>query len=355
MTEHKSPLFTGQREKAGSETINKYLYQYHWALYQLITEHKNKDEYAVFIELHEDVVFCDSLDASKARFNLNQVKTTATAFNTYQLVKKKKSGKSVLGKLIASGQEKPFSKSINKINLVSTKDYALTLANEDVKLKTITKKDLSNTQLEELEKELKTEIELSAFPDNIQFIVTGFPEEGYQLSAIGAIAELISSIFPDSYTDAKNIYTTLIDELIRKGKESYDFTLWGEVLKNKALTSITVVNVIEQFTNIKNEANVEIEFSANCKELGYNTVKAKLFKRVFSRYRAQRISNSSVLQVETTKSIVREINESLSNGCEDIATIVDYVSNNLSANVSKQFTSDDERIAAILCEFIMMN
>lgn len=33
MSEKKNPLFETQREKSGSTTLNKYLFQYHWALY----------------------------------------------------------------------------------------------------------------------------------------------------------------------------------------------------------------------------------------------------------------------------------------------------------------------------------
>ena len=90
MPEKKNPLFETQREKSGSTTLNKYLFQYHWALYKIITEHSSIPEYAVFLELHEDVIICDSLDVNKAKFDLNQVKTTNVKFNTNKLVKSKK-------------------------------------------------------------------------------------------------------------------------------------------------------------------------------------------------------------------------------------------------------------------------
>ena len=353
--DRKNLLFIGQREKAGSQTIDKYLFQYHWALFKMITEHNDIIEYAVFIELHEDVVFANSMDCDLAKFEFNQVKTTSTPFNTYQLVTKKKSGNSVLGKLIKSGKEKPFSDSIKSLNLVSVKNFNLTLEKNDVTLKIIRKNDLSLVQLKKLEDELKIEIGLTELPKNIQFIVTDLPENNYQLVTIGAIADLIHKIFPNSYTDAKNIYTVLIDELIRKGRETYDFTLWDEVLKNKALTSIQVTNVLSEFTNIKNEANIEIDFNNICKELGYNLILIKKIQRHFRRYRTQRISNRGTLQIDTTSFLIEEINSCFSNGIDRIEELISTIKASMPEKLSKQFSTDDEIASAIICEFIMMN
>lgn len=355
MADKKNPLFEAQREKSGSTTLNKYLFQYHWALYKIITEHCDVPEYAVFLELHEDVIICDSLNVKAAKFDFNQVKTTNVTFNTNQLVKSKKNGSSVLGKLVKSGSEKPFSKSINKINLIAIKDYGLELKTKGAVLKTITKDDLSDKQLKELEEELKTEIGVSGLPDNLQFIVTNLPESNYQLITIGAIAELINTLFPYSYTDAKNIYTTLIDELIRKGKETYDFTLWEEVLKNKALTSVQVTNVISQFTNIKNETNIDIEFNDICKELGLNSILSKQLRQQFNRYRTQKLSNRSTLQLDTTKIVIELINQNFTKGIIDIKDLISNVSASLPKNIKKQFSNEHETTSAIICEFIMMN
>src|SRR5690606_29193496 len=112
----KNPLLGPQREKAGSETAAKYAYQYHWALYRAIQEHIIQNEYAVFVELHEDVVICDSFDATKAKFKLNQVKATKSKLSRTAL-RRLKEGKSVLRKLISSSGGKPFSNSINELNL----------------------------------------------------------------------------------------------------------------------------------------------------------------------------------------------------------------------------------------------
>lgn len=355
MKKNSNPLFDSQREKAGSQTISKYLFQYNWALYKIIKDHDKINEYAIFIELHEDVVISDSLESEKAKFSFNQIKATKTPFNTNQLVKNKKNGSSVLGKLIKSGMSKPFSASIETINLVSVNDFSLGLKKDGVVLKTIRTEDLSDNQISELEKELKKEIGLDSLPKSLQFIVTDLPESNYQLVVIGAIASLINSLFPGSYTNSEDIYKLLIDELLRKGKESYDFTQWDELLHNKALTSVQVTKVLNMFTNIKNETLIDNEFNSICAEIGLKSIEIKKMKRSFLRYKTQRISNRSTFQIDTTKEILKLINSFIDNGSVNLNELFLTVKNGLSEKILRQFTSEDELKTAIICEYIMMS
>ncbi|MBK8816696.1 MAG: DUF4297 domain-containing protein [Methylococcaceae bacterium] len=69
-----NPLAVPQREKSGAITFGKYCYQYHWALCRVIDSQMDNTEYALFMELHEDVVIANSLDVNIARFEFNQVK-----------------------------------------------------------------------------------------------------------------------------------------------------------------------------------------------------------------------------------------------------------------------------------------
>lgn len=355
ISENNNPLFNSQREKSGARTFDKYSFQYHWALYKIITQHENSNEYAVIMELHEDVVISNSLDVSIAQFEFNQVKTNKSPFNTYQLVKKKINGSSVLGKLVQSGNEKPFSAQINSLNLIATNKFSLNLKKDDVELKTITKSDLSDNQIKMLEDELLKEIGVSELPTNIKFIISEIPNNNYQTFLIGAISELINKIFPGSYSNAQAIYTLLIDELYRKGKVTYDFSKWDELLQDKALTSIQVTRVINEFTNLKDEAKIEAEFNAICSELSLKSIEAKRLKRSFSRYRRQRISYRSTLQMDTTFFFVDAIESNISNGVIEIKELIDNVQNIIPPKIEKQFSSKDEITTAIICEYIMMN
>ncbi|MGE5410017.1 MAG: dsDNA nuclease domain-containing protein, partial [Clostridiales bacterium] len=328
---------------------------YHWALYRVISNHEHLNEYAVIIELHEDVVVSNSLDVDKAKFEFNQVKTNKFAFNTFQLVRNKKNGNSVLGKLIKGVSEKPYANIIASLNLVATSNFSLELANKDVDLKIISKEDLSDKQLKDLELELKKEIGINELPANLRFIISDIPDSNYQRILIGTIAQLINTLFVGSYTNAESIYTLLIDELYRKGKVTYDFSKWDELLSNKALTSIQVTKVINEFTNLKDEAKIEAEFNNICSEMGLKLIETKLLKRSFGRYKRQRISNSSSIQIDTTNFFVKEIEINMNCGINEMITIIENVYNSATQKILKQFASKDEFTSALICEYIMMN
>ena len=349
-----NPLFEGQREKSGSKTFDKYSYQYNWALFRVISIHEEQKEYAVIIELHEDVVVSNSLEVDNAKFEFNQVKTNKKTFTPHQLVVKKEFGNSVLGKLIKSVSDKPYKKKIETLNLVISNKFNLELEKNNIELKTIRKEDLSKKQIFELEKELKKE-GIDELPSNLRFLISDLPDSNYQSILIGTIAKLVNNLFPGSYANAESIYTLLIDELQRKGKVSYDFTKWEELLKNKALTSIQVNKVINDFTNIKDEAKIENEFISICSEMGLKSIQSKKLKRSFDRYRIQRISNNSSLQKDTTFFFVAEIENAINDGIEDIAILIDRIFNSAPSKIKKPFNTKEEFSTALICEFIMMN
>lgn len=355
INKQENPLLATQREKAGSETFEKYSYQYHWALYRVLNSHIETNEYAVFVELHEDVVVSDSLDATKAKFEFNQVKTIKERLNTYQLVgRKKKNSQCVLGKLISSGFDKPFYDRITELNLVSLNNFKLNLKEEDLSLNKITLEDLSDTQFKELEDAIKIEMDIKTLPSNIQFIVPELSEKNFQNDIIASIAKLVSKLFPSSHSSPVEIYRLLIDEVNRKGTVTYDFTKWDDLLSKKALTSITVTEVINAFTNIKDENKVEMEFYTVCSELGLNSINSRLLKRSFDRYRIKRISNSSTLQIDTTKFIVNQIQINLDNGIDVLETLIENVNSQISKKFLRQFNGETEIRSAIICEYIMM-
>ncbi|NKI26499.1 DUF4297 domain-containing protein [Arenibacter sp. 6A1] len=113
-----NPLLEPQREKAGSTTFGKYGYQYHLALFRIIEEHKEFNEYAVFLELHEDVVNSNSLDQSSATFDFKQFRTNKPRFTEHGLTKKTKTKPSVLAKLVGSCINKDYSLLITSMNMV---------------------------------------------------------------------------------------------------------------------------------------------------------------------------------------------------------------------------------------------
>lgn len=347
-----NPLFSSQREKAGPTTFDKYLYQYHWALYRILKEHSQQKEYAVFIELHEDVVVSDSLNSKNALFEFNQVKTNKTAFSVRSLTKLK-NGSSILGKLISSSHSKSFKDQISTINLVSVKDYSLKLKDEDVELKEICLDDLHDDTLTALAEAIKKEIEVDPLPPSLHFVVSDLSDKQFQEIVIAEISKVINSLFPESNCNSVEIYRALYDEVTKKGVITVDFPAWENLLANKALTSQTVAKVINQFTNVKDESLIQTKFNEVATELGLNSITKKNLERSFTRYRQNKLGNKSTLQLDTTKEINQLIQNNIDKGVDKMDDLIENVTKQIDSNISKQFSSQADLQAAIICEFIM--
>ncbi len=355
--EKENPLFEVQREKAGATTNDKYRYQYHWALYKVLSEHQERKEYAVFVELHEDVVICDSLDVNKVSFELNQVKTTSKTitFNELTKLKNKKKGTSVLGKLVGNSAGKAYSSKIKLLNLVSVYQFSLELKKDGVKLEKITLEDLSEDQIKKLEIAIEEELgKGTTLPKNLQFIVSNLSEEKYQNDLIATISSLITKMYPGALHNPIDIYRLLIDEINNKGVVTYDFAKWDELIDKKALTSNTVNRVINSFTNLKDEGKIQAQFQEIVNEIKLNVIPRRKLQESFDRYRLQRLGNNSVLQIDITKEIIRLIQKEIDSGEEDIKILINNVAFELDDKFKKIYPSQDDLKGAIICEYILM-
>lgn len=361
----KNPLLEPQREKAGAETFAKYSYQYNWALYRILKEHEKKNEYAVFVEYHEDVVIANSLDADKARYEFNQIKTIDRVFSVHELTKvkktkaavkdeKEKSDKSVLGKLLDSSTKKKYKALINEINLVSVKGFSLTLKNPGIKLEVIKVDDIDDSDLKAIEKKLKEQLICDNLPSNLRFVIPEVPELGCQKYVLGEVATLLHSLFPSDTYKPFDIYILLYDELTRKGMNTNDYTEWDDLLSKKALTSKTVTSVINQFTRPVGEIEVERKFNEMANELGYTFIKRNKLKQNFERYRQSRIGKKDSLQLETTEKIRGLLEEKIDQCDEDVKILISLVLQELPVKITQQFMSNDHVTSAIMCEYIML-
>lgn len=353
LTDDSSPLFAPQREKKGAETFGKYSYQYHWALYRVLKEHEKQNEYAVFVELHEDVILTDSLDNNKAKFEFSQIKTNTTPLSTSHILKLK-NGSSILGKLLDTCIKKAFAGSINHINLVSANGFNIELKVEGVALEIIRVDDIHSDTIKEIEDKIKQELGGTTLPSNIQFIISDLPDKRFNDIVISQISHLISNLFPNSTYNPINIYRALIDDLYMKGTILYDYNKWDELLEKKALTSVAVTKAINISLISKDDAVVDSIFYEITKEMGMNILQRDAFKKVFNRYKQNRIGNRSTLQLDTTKTIKDLIDNNLS-GCSNFNELLDVVTSLLPEKIKKQFANDENLNAALICEYIMNN
>jgi hypothetical protein len=348
----KNPLLGAQREKAGAQTFAKYAYQYHWALFKVLKEHEKGNEYAVFVEMHEDVVISDSLDGEDAKFDFNQVKTTKGRFTKESLTKLKK-GSSVLGKLLSNYNGRPFSSKISKLNLVSVNGFSLALKDDTLELMEIGMDDLEDSCVSHLAEAIKKELTVDPLPANLHFVVPGLPDVNFQDLIIAEISTMIDNLYPGANFNSVAIYRALYDDISRKGMITYDIQDWDKFLHCKALTSSKVAKVINQFTSLKDEGRIQSKFNQIVAELGLNSIKAKNLESAFNRYRQSTIGNRSVLQLDTAKELSILVREAVDSSTDDWGELFKYVEARLSTKAKDLWNSSEAIKAAIIYEFII--
>ena len=349
-----NPLAVAQREKSGAVTFEKYEYQYHWALCRVIYEHRKSNDYALFMEYHEDVVLADSLDKQKAQFEFNQIKNIVSPkYNITNLTKRNKNKNSVLGKLILSINNKPFRDKITTINLVASCGFHIDQIDNDLKLEIIRVGDLSPKSIKDIKNALKNELGNDLIPPNLKFVVPKFYIKGQQEYAIAKIAELVNGLFPNSHCNPGHIYRILIDELHRKGIVSYDFTKWDDLLIQKALTSEKVQNTIQTHTSLRQNDQLLEDLNQISNELGISYLEKKSLKKIIERIHIERVGFPSALSIAIKKAITRELEAIGISFKSDIKNLIEEVGNKLSRSIKEKIGSNLEVKAAIIYEIIV--
>jgi len=285
-----NPLASAQRETAGAKTFEKYLYQYHWALCRILGAHETDNDYVVFIELHEDVVFATSTDDSVASFEFNQIKNVSSApWNTKKLTSvpkatAKKVTNSILGKMLQGVRDKPFVDKLNSLDLVATCGFNLPPKADGLKLSIITIGDLHDDCLKDIQAAIDKELGTYPIPKSLRFITPDMPASGFQNFTIGKISNLIDLKTPGAMCTASTIYRVLIDDLYRKGTVAFDFADWNSLVKNKGTTHGDVERVISSYTEKKGYEVFEKDLDDIIKDLELRSNKRIQVRRAFERY-----------------------------------------------------------------------
>lgn len=354
----RNKLNVEQREKAGADTFSKYDFQYHWALYKAMSLTKDRMDYVVMVEMHEDVIIGDSLDGSTVKFEFNQVKTTDHKYTARNLIKQTKSSKgelksSVLGKLVSNRVkfENPDDV-ISSYNLVASNGFSLKLK-EKRDYNDIEIKDLDEGEVDILTKALKNELSIEELPKNIHFIIPSLPEKGFQSYLIGFITEVMDDVFGTSHK-AKGVYLALIDELHRKGQVKLDFKDWDSLKREKAITSIIVERVIQQFVSTLPDSVFQKRVEDYIAEVKKGATYLSALRNEISSWQSERYDTSSHVYAvaQDILSIIkkyRSIHEypSLDEITQHVWSILD--------DDSKLLFSDNQEpkyIAAVICECI---
>lgn len=337
-----NPLSNSQREKSGSNTLENYDFQYHWALCKIIDEHQNHNQYAIFMEYHEDVVFADNLDKSHAKFEFIQVKNSTqqkpSPFTVDAMVKRDGDKNSILGKLIQSSQKLETSR-LKSVSLVASQGFNIKLKEAELQLEIIKLGDICDESLEVLKNSISSELSTS-LPLTINFIKPRLQSLNQYHLVIGKFAELINQLFPNTPTNVTGIYRTLHDELLRKGTCSFDYLDWADALQNKALTSDKVSSVIQVFTSIPDrQNNFDAQLNALLDDLEFKKFE---YTKLVNQIRTESISGLPPRKIELCTKI---------NALIDGKTIdeIDQVFQLISSDVDNNFTEKELKAHIIYC------
>ena len=140
-----------------------------------------------------------------------------------------------------------------------------------------------------------------------------------------------------------------MDELERKGIVTDDFKDWDKLLENKALTSITVGQVINEFTKRKNDDKVFRKFNTILDELGFKAMQKTKYEKSFGKYYLNRIGNKTIGQLDIRKAI----EDNLDNCDDEIKKLIELVVSHLSESIKEQFPDSIGIQTAIICEYIL--
>lgn len=343
-----------QREISGATTFGKYDFQYHWALCRIIEKHKSNSDYALLIEYHEDVVIADSLYGSSAKFEFFQVKNTGKPFTSDALTKREQGAEgaksSILGKLLSSCIGTDYEARITEIGLVSSSGFSFEQRDKKLKLDVITSGDLSVDCLSGLTGKLKDELGISLLPENLKFIVPTIKLENQEEFVIGRFAELVNEIFPNSHCNAVNIYRAIIDEIHRKGQNSYDFTFWEKMVEDKSLTSHKVKHVIAVNTTCPKFEDFEKDFEYLAKnDMKWNTLTYRKINKKIKQLFLRRTGHSSAFDMN----IMRTVQQALSSVSEeDFTETRDYIESVILKTQELNIEDKVPEYDDILCEVI---
>jgi hypothetical protein len=349
---NENPLGSSQRETSGSTTFSKYEYQYHWALCKIIDEQREAGEYALFMEFHEDVVLAHSLNREVAEFEFYQIKNISSPkYNVNNLTKRTGDKNSILGKLINSAINKPFTSKITTINLVASCGYSLDQSDNNLYLEVLTAGDLSEPEKKDLKEKLSIELGVDDIPENLRFIVPTLGLKDQQDSVIGKISKLISDVFPNSHCDATNIYRALIDELHRKGVVSYDYNKWDDLLEKKALTSPKVTEAININVTLPVIERLLDEANEIAKEIGLTYLRKKQLKKNIEKIHIESIGFPTSLRLKVHKSICEALSCTKTR-TTDLNNLLTQVSESLPKDLKNEIGNIDDVRDHIIYEVI---
>lgn len=361
-----NPLSAPQEETAGSETQQKYLFQYYWAIAKCLEEYDNKNTFAIVVESHEDVVYISSINLNETIFELFQLKTKKLSLNSIVKASKNKKN-SILGKLVLTfiklithSKENKLNITIGKLSLVHThpiQDFSKQKNINDPNIlefnlnniNQANKKIIKDSILNELNNVPRNEI-----PRQLSFIRSTFNELNLEEILTGKISTFCSKYYSNHYVKPHLICTTLINELLKKGTDKYTYSDWDEFIRKKSLTKNEISSTIKIFSvdqRINSTQDNKKALEDLMIEIDIPILRRPKVRSSYNIYETED-SDTSISFQSRKEAIQDEINKIYPLYNNDAKSLYYTLQNNIKSRQEIIFSSEIDSIGGLLYEII---
>ncbi|WP_439873331.1 dsDNA nuclease domain-containing protein (plasmid) [Bacillus mycoides] len=252
-------------ENSGSRSANRFSFQKNWALIKILELHKDKLDYSIVLDYHDDVLVLDS-ETNPEKIDFYQIKTKSTGKSNWTIAalskfsegKDKQILNSMLGKLYKNKLN--FPEETKSLNFVSNKAYTIKLNDEknakDSAAILIPFSTIGTTEREKVEKELKKEMNITECGDifDCTFLhITPLSLTESKEHAIGKSSQILREM---GYfkVDPDLFYKFLYGEIELRNDCEKEFHSLEDFIRHKSLAKSAVQSIINHL-NPKDDLN----------------------------------------------------------------------------------------------------
>lgn len=278
------------RETAGSETFDRYLYQYKYAIYILLEEgNKNNDNAAIIIEYIEDVILVRNyISNSDISYSCYQIKTN-NKLQISDITKDSKSSKSILHKLNKSYDNcKKALTTPYSIELISANGFSF--CKERTQFNNLKSKHLNSFKIKFQNNEINPD-----FLDRLYFTTSQIPFNNDTDKLLsGQLVTYIDNVYPNSKTNIPTIKKIILDEAYNKGKKIYDNNKEDNIIEQKGITLEKINQTIENYIDNSKVNQIKQEAAKIIDKQNYTFKDKTKYKKKLEIYKNKSMASDTI-------------------------------------------------------------
>ncbi|MEK3720058.1 dsDNA nuclease domain-containing protein [Paenibacillus sp. FSL H8-0034] len=346
------------REKAGSDSYNRFEYQAHWILYHMLDNIQNKKTFLVFCEFHDDMAESE-YGPSATGMNFYQVKTTDTkerwTLSSLFQKSKRKDGSyknSFLGFIFYNFDK--FSKECSSCHFISNADF-----DDEVLQWQSVVKDQKELKQEDLTLYMKIkdyirleypmmpqsefDVVFDRFVQNSFFNKSPLSLEGHVEQVKGVFFEVASRY----NLDLKSGYlllTNIIDSVRKKTRTIIKTPISYEELKKKKGISSDIFDDLEKsFRSIPKHEELYTLIENHLMENGLSNLQSNAILRALKKHHKKILDISDTLYQDVIRFFIKEVDDFIDNNFEVLndSVVTKELSENLIEAFLKRYTHQD--------------